>query len=393
MASRSNQDAWLWLGLAALGYYVAMTVHKQLVAVQQATEITPQETLPHKISQKTEDSIQIETLARVARNPNQDIKAAVLQIVTKRLLRKDDTDSAWGILMRDLSGWDFQRRDRALALLRYVHGSSQRFDYAELFNLPDISQRVVGCLRDMLPEARRAEVQSSYRSQPERDALWLLSVMAFDHQHALSVDVVGEWLAHYPFGGENTSDTEKQKIIKSIINRDPVYQDSDFGYSMRSVLVQLHGVQLYTDQLIDHGLLTPAYRSDLWTEAHVEHGSPSSFHTHEPDQFVRSSDDWDIPDLSPSPREIEQSPEEQALRRRRREAMVYSESGRPISREDIIERDPAEDIVDEEAGEETERWRMENTLAEEASDRSWLGWLARLRPDGLAPLPTPANEW
>lgn len=32
------------------------------------------------------------------------------------------------------------------------------------------------------------------------------------------------------------------------------------------------------------------------------------------------------------------SPEEQALRRRRREAMVLSEGGRPIGREDIIQR-------------------------------------------------------
>lgn len=57
--------------------------------------------------------------------------------------------------------------------------------------------------------------------------------------------------------------------------------------------------------------------------------------------FVRA--DW--PDGSPSwssrgtrMRQREDSPEERALRRRRREAIVLNESNRPVTQDDIIQR-------------------------------------------------------
>lgn len=380
-----------------------MTVHKQLLAVQGATEVTIQDKPSDKISQETEDSILLDDLAQLTKSPNHDIRAAVGRIVTKRLFRKSDDDSAWGVLMGDLSGWDLRRRDKALALLRYVLNSSLGMASARsLFAVSGVYQRVVECLRDMLPEARRAEAQSLYHSQPERDALWLLGTMDYDAADEASVDLVGTWLAHYPFGGEDASNVDKPVIIGNIMMGAPVFKDSEFGYSMQSVLVQSHRSQRYRDSMAHHGLFSDLSYETLYNVRGVTPSPPLS---HGPEPFVRTSDDWDFTNMSPgpremdwdfispSPREIEQSPEEQAIRRRRREAMVYFESGRPISREDIIERDPVEDIADEEVEEELEQLREEVAEAEAASEGSWLSWLSRLRPDGFVSAPAPANEW
>jgi len=209
------------------------------------------------------------------------------------------------------------------------------------------------------------------------------------------VDLVSTWLAQYPFGGENTSNSNRQMIIANIIDGNHVYDDSDYAHSMVCVLTRMYDTKLFKHQLEEHGLINTLSHPGLRNFGGGNRGSSSSSQLHEPEPLMRASDDWDFPDVSPSPREVEQSPEEQALRRRRREAMVLGESGRPISREDIIERDPAEDIADEEVEEELEQLVEEVMEAEaandskrSANDRSWLDWLSRLRPTGLAP----ANE-
>ncbi len=174
---------------AALGYYAAMTVHRQLLAVEKATEITHHDKPPDKTNKKAEDSLEISTLDYLTQSPNQDLKAAAVRIITERLFRKSDADSAWGILMRDISGWDFRRRDKALAILRYVWNTSRGIDKAQqLLYGADIYARLVECLCEFLPEAHRAETQASYRSQPERDALWLTSNMLCDGMYHFRVN-------------------------------------------------------------------------------------------------------------------------------------------------------------------------------------------------------------
>lgn len=64
----------------------------------------------------------------------------------------------------------------------------------------------------------------------------------------------------------------------------------------------------------------------------------------------------------------EESIEERALRRRRREAMVLGESGRPIERGDIIER---RNTDEEEVGREPEGAADEVRLGESARQRAW----------------------
>jgi hypothetical protein len=64
----------------------------------------------------------------------------------------------------------------------------------------------------------------------------------------------------------------------------------------------------------------------------------------------------------PRPRERDESHEEQALRRRRREAIVLNEGDRPLSQDDIIQRSGSSTAV--RPRDEVETRRVERALEE-----------------------------
>ncbi|KAL2053979.1 hypothetical protein ABVK25_005908 [Lepraria finkii] len=415
MAPKAS-DAWLWVGLAALGYYTAMVIHRQLVAIRRASEITHYDKPPDILSQRTENALKLNTLGRLAQSANQDIRAASIKIITERLFQGGEMRSTWKSMMGDLTGSNAERRDKTLTCLRFVAKSSQSNEAARaLFHLSFTYRALITCLCGLLPEARGAESSSSYRSQPERDSLWLLDyILPFHTTQALQADVIGRWLTHYPFGGEGVSLSEKKKIMRDIARGDYFYEDSDFGCSMESILRRFFTIEEFRKQMERHnlvdamegidedlGISRPSIgRTGRGSQGDWEHISVGTRWTTgagdylvDPEQGLNWSDiNLDETartragnDVGPSERGREQSPEEQALRRRRREAMVLGENGRPIQRGDIIQRGPI--VLDEEVEEELEQLMEEITEveAEAVNDRSWWGWISRIRPDGLAP--------
>ena len=232
----------------------------------------------------------------------------------------------------------------------------------------------------------------------------------------------------YPFGGRGSTLAEKRTIIRSIAIGEYVYEDCDFGYSMRTVLACCFRYHDLGMQLQKHGLYDTREETDEHVDIMLEFNSRNNQGWRAawrriPEGAVRTSNGWTIgteeyPDdtdldedwhesipegairtregymVRANARGTEQSPEEQRLRRRRREAMVLGENGRPIQRQDIIEHHAmdldGENVDDdlEPLMEEIAREADEETLAElrAENDRSWWGWLQRLRPDGLAPI-------
>ena len=154
-------------------------------------------------------------------------------------------------------------------------------------------------------------------------------------------------------------------------------KDKDFGTSMRSILLRVHTSSIFRDAMIGHELINPAL-----------YGKPTMLDCEAEEDQYTAIDDWYLPGTSSSPRETEQSPEEIALRRRRREAMVLGETGRPLSREDIFERVTTEEMNNDEVEEDSEQLQEEISVEEPAtaSKNTWLSWLSRLRPNGLAPI-------
>ena len=290
---------------------------------------------------------------------------------------------------------------------------------------------IVTCLMNLLPEAEIAETNSTYHSQAERDSIELLAFLLPipDHQLVEKVDVIANWLKVYPFGGRGSTPAERKGIIRRLLMEEQIYEDMEFGHWMGILLTRSLNCDYLSKILQKHGLYEPKEREEEEEVVDVvfefNNSNPPGLRP-EWDRIplgaVRTSngwildnveypdetdveDDWGlIPEGSirtsggirtPSgARGVEQSPEEQRLRRRRREAMVLGENGRPIQRQDIIEPNAMNldgENVDDEVEplmEEGARNADEDALAElrDENYNSWWTWISRLRPDGLAPI-------
>ena len=203
---------------------------------------------------------------------------------------------------------------------------------------------LVGCLLNLHPEV--VEFETTYRftaettrhqkwqdrerrSQHCRDALEMLAgLIDYPNQDAVRAVII-PWLAHYPFGGQ-TSFEVKKKIFKEITAG--CYGDS----AMFKIALWAMDDAESREQLIQHDLVDRVKQESGEDGDEVIVPSPLR---------PRDSRDSEImPELRGGQRVREESFEEQALRRRRREAMVLGEHGRPIERSDIIERQDSAQI-------------------------------------------------
>ncbi|KAF6230150.1 hypothetical protein HO133_004489 [Letharia lupina] len=402
MASKSS-DGWLWVSLAILGYFGSLAVHRQLVVIRQASEVTRHDKRPN-ISQQTEDALKLKALGELTQSPDQDIRAASVKIITDRVLREGP---AWDMIIGDIGATDIERRDKALACLRFLSDTFPGNKQADFVMICRHStyKAIVDCLCNLLPEAQSAERKSAFRTQPERNALYVLHhILGYDNAKAVEAGVISRWLAQYPFGGGDASKYKKKKTIMEILDNRSYYEDGDFGRTMREMLFCMSRIPLLRDEMVEHGLLDFPKGNHITDYWNIPEGSERTYpHTNR----TRRGNP-----TGTSNRPREESFEEQALRRRRREAMVLGEVGRPIERADIIERDsaaldgfrsqvittlddeseeepeqPVVAVADEDAEEELELLAEETIQAESTRDGGWWGWLKRLRPDGLAPEP------
>ena len=288
---------------------------------------------------------------------------------------------------------------------------------------------VITCLMNLLPQAQIAETNSTYHSEAERNSIWLLCYLlpVFYPKIVEKADVIGVWLSMYPFGGRGSTLAEKRRIIQSLLMEEFVYKDYDYGYWMRIVLIRALNCDYLGKILQKHGLYEAQPEDEEVTEVVFEFNSaiptdPRPEWDRIPLGAIRTSHGWTLNDVEypdetdveddwalipegsvrtrggvrtrSNARGVEQSPEEQRLRRRRREAMVLGENGRPIQRQDIIEPNAMNldgENIDEDVEplmEEVARQADEEALAELRAEyhNSWWGWLTRIRPNGLAPI-------
>ncbi len=122
---------------------------------------------------------------------------------------------------------------------------------------------IVDCLCNLLPEAQTAEKNSTLRTQPERNAIYVLHhILGFDVAKALEAGVISRWLAQYPFGGANASKHKKKKTIIKILDNPSYYEDSDFGRTMRAMLFCMSRTSSLRKEMVQHGLLDPPQKGN-----------------------------------------------------------------------------------------------------------------------------------
>lgn len=186
-------------------------------------------------------------------------------------------------------------------------------------------------------------------------AIFILAVLLqHDTRCALRAGFA-EWIVNYPFGGDCPAEW-KQKLIVDIGRG--CYDDHPMYVIVTFALVN----DEVRAQLLKHGLI--GNFQDVIGPYVDDFGSAWCVGSDGTIVWTKNIESRN------APRGTEESIEERALRRRRREAMVLGETGRPIERGDIIERRDT-DESDEVVGRDPEGAADEVQLGDSARQWAW----------------------
>lgn len=194
---------------------------------------------------------------------------------------------------------------------------------------------LVNCLCNFLEEhveetsTTISPVLPKTRPLGEKKILQILNVLLPENiPAALEAGIVTRWLSKYPFPCALTEPSRKQDVV--ILLKTWWADDMTMSSIFSTLASHPDGIK----QLRKHGLMGSM----------IEENDQDDDDDGDSDVWMEDGDDTagSYPQ-SASRRFQEGSAEEQALRRRRREAMVLSEGGRPLGNDDIIQRPIQED--------------------------------------------------
>ena len=330
-----------------------------------------------------------------------------MQIITERALCDTPT---WRSIIRDIAGPNIRNRNKALAGLRFMLSPGEttllrRRPYCRLaysfsiidrpsmkngavISSPHTCEAIVKCLCVLIPEAavleRDPPIESAYRTQPERNALWILNhIVPAQTANAIKAGLISKWLVDYPFGGAGTPPRRRKEIMYGICKGTESYKDVQYYHLVQQILCRILNFSDFADEVDTCGLLNEDSKPNppLFNSGEIR-GALA-----EEDMGVAAASDDQGADGRA--RRQGESGEEQTRRRRRREAVVIGENGRPIRSQDIIQRDPATLQREWNDPDESQSQSVTGANITERESRvsdSWAAWIRRLRPDGLAPI-------
>ncbi|KAJ5246994.1 Armadillo-like helical [Penicillium chermesinum] len=326
-------DGVLWLCLGISLFFAVRGIATDIRQVVDLTEIKRDEREDKIISEGTEEALKLDTLLKLSESTSHDLRAAALRIISERSTKGETRD----ILLADLSSKNKTRRGKAINALHFLVSNralSRTSVCTRLRDLPTYTA-LVNCLCNFLDE--HVEITSNTlspilpRTRPlgEKKAIQILnSLLPENIPCALEAGVVSQWLTRYPFPCVTNADPSRRRDLFMLMKT--WWADDAVMSSIFSTLTSHpDGIR----QLRKHGLMGSMIEeendqddddgdSDVWmVDGEDTAGTSGTFGS------FRSA-----------PRPQESSLEEQALRRRRREAMVLSEGGRPLGRDDIIQR-------------------------------------------------------
>ncbi|KAM5457417.1 hypothetical protein MaudCBS49596_000612 [Microsporum audouinii] len=350
MASHGN-DRILWLCLGVTLFFAARGIAAELYRVKDLAEIRKAEKEDPVIGQATEDALRLETLQRLAGSSSFDLRAAALRIVSERSTKGSTKE----LLLDDLAGEDPERRRKAVNALSFLVSMGRPTVPMRLRDTATFSA-LVDCLCNFLSEhaEKTSDIISPIcpqtRPPGENKALKTLSSMLPGNViTALEAGVVSRWLTNYPFPCAVRDKSKKRSIVfmmktwwaddpamGSIINT--ISSDQDglnhlrkyglMGSRMEEHTTGIFGNGLFENEATGHGYGRDSYQA---YDSNSDSGSDA-------DSDVWMVDGEGTAGISPwlSSRPQENSAEEQAIRRRRREAMVFSEGSRPLVADNIF---------------------------------------------------------
>lgn len=238
---------------------------------------------------------------------------SAVKLVVERVLRSD----AYPLLLHQIRSPKREVHTPALHSLRFLATSSP-------VPLPapavDTCAAVIHFLaRRNRTSARRPHVPDTdwkLRTPAEQHALFALDALCMARlADALAAGLVTEWLAGFPFGGPDADTARRRAVVRRI----SAHQTDD--ERLASIIVVVSCAAEGRKQLRAVGLIGSV------TEEKELGGWPGE---DEYNDYVMPRDHR---------RHRDESEGEMATRRRRRQAMVFSEGGGPVTRENIYENE------------------------------------------------------
>jgi hypothetical protein len=329
-----------------------------------------------RLQKDSENSLRVETLRTLADGYSHELRTSALKIVAGRTVRS----RARGLLLRDLAGRDDRRRDNAINALWMVfyHPALSDTDVGAEFYDPKGVTAVVQALINVLPLHDTdnksgllppSPIRPTSRPAHEVSLLNILNNILQEEcrrsnhhvrsspayvppiQSALKAGLVTVWLANYPFPCA-LSDSYNYKKCDVARLFDRMSWKSDDPLMADIIFQVIHDRQGHR-QMRDVGLQGapgPGGRGTTddgrWHDGRWHSGWPDD---EEDDDSDDDDDDytdrdWMLPNRNVA-RSAERSLEEEHLRRRHREAVVVAERGAPLGRENILQRDDTQRLL------------------------------------------------
>ncbi|KAL3475336.1 hypothetical protein BJX99DRAFT_229708 [Aspergillus californicus] len=330
MAS-SMSDRLLWLCLGVSLFFAVRGIAADLYRVNELTEIKNDESDDKIISEGTEDALKLDTLLKLSNSTSYDLRSAALRIIAERSVKGDTRD----LLLKDLASKHPEQRNRALNAMYFLVSNRALSRTSVCSRLKDLAAytALVDCLCNFLDEhvektsATISPILPQTRPLGEKKALNTLNILLQENTPAvLEAGVISRWLVKYPFPCATTNPSRRQDVV--MLMKTWWLDDA----VMSSIFATLSSHPDGAKQLRKHGLM-----GSMMEENDHDEVSDENDEDEESDVWMVDGDDTAGSRRAPGRRLRERDPEEQALRRRRREAMVLSDGIHPIGNDNIIQ--------------------------------------------------------
>ncbi|KAI9044611.1 uncharacterized protein KD926_000522 [Aspergillus affinis] len=340
MASHLS-DRLLWLCLGVTLFFAVRGIATDLRRVRDLTEIKHVEKEDRMISEGTEDALKLDTLLKLSESTNHDLRAAyddikpppqtnfinilsrALRIIAERSTKGETRD----LFLEDLASKHKDRRNKALSAIHFLVSNRALARTSVCTRLQDLTTytALVDCLCNFLEEhveetsTTVSPIFPKTRPLGEKKALSTLNhVLQENIPAALEAGVISRWLDKYPFPCALAEPSRRQDVV--ILMKTWWSDDS----IMSSIFSTLSSHPEAIKQLRKYGLMGSL----------IEENDPDD---EDSDVWMVDGEDTAGSRHIPGRRLRERSAEEQAVRRRRREAMVLSDGERPLGNDDIIQ--------------------------------------------------------
>ncbi|KAJ6109722.1 Armadillo-like helical [Penicillium sp. IBT 16267x] len=326
-------DGVLWLCLGISLFFAVRGIATDLRQVVDLTEVKHVDREEKIISEGTEEALKLDTLLKLSSSTSHDLRAAALRIIAERSTKGEARD----ILLDDLSSKNKVRQGRALTALNFLVSNralSRTSVCTRLRDLP-VYTAIINCLCNFLDEHTEVTYPTTSpvlaRTRPlgEKKALQILNILLPENiPAALEAGIVTRWLTKYPFPCALDEPSRRQEVV--ILLKTWWSDDTVMSSIFSNLTSHAEGIK----QLRKHGLM-----GSMLEEENEQDDEDDDDDDGDSDVWMVDGEDTAGPYRGSSSRRPQDgNAEEQALRRRRREAMVLSEGGRPLGRDDIIQR-------------------------------------------------------